>query len=1070
MSEHPESKPVEQAETENRTESAEGNTFWGKFTSKVWFPILTFLSGIIIRAFLVLSTDTGGVEVFRAQAAQAFLANAANMKFAHIFAYYKINSCTPLLSYILYGVFGAFKFFQEKAALLGFTREKLEALGIRQDIWDRILGLFLKSPMILADLGIAILIYIIIRRKFDSIKLGTIAGALYLLMPPVVFAFFRRPETLSITLFLILLAVVIINGKNRFAAIFAAIPLSLALLNEINPLIMAGIMGWLILSQIKRKRFVTAALSPLAVVLLFILISAPFHSFTFQPPDAPPDDGRIPLDQLHQMNLKSSSNLTMTDVIYWDTFIESLAKPETPQMIKLQSYLSPGTVQFLLSHKPETPPDVAGVKQFVAEINQVLSRKDFYSPDLFDESYFTDEGKELLAKGINNLSDNQTRRLNKIILESLYPMVLVKSPIPLPEDQMKLFPFRLIYENTYRYTQYNSNSAFNIWSLYSIKLPDSAPSFIGVPKFTAGLILTIAVMILLFALYIRSRKTDIEADCLYFTLFFLTQFMLPTRCFDYAVISIFPFLAVLFFSDFRARLLTYGFGVTAWVNLYLIERFDVSPEAFTTVPAFMKLFSLINILMFAGAVAWYWVRSGEESPEEAGLKLKNRILTFSPALRKVSDWFLVPANQQFVMVLFVAFIIRIWRLGIPDTTNFDEKYYTPMARDYFYGIKDPVEGASHPPLSTYIIGIGIGLLGDNVIGWRIMSLIFSMLMLTVLYYFAREVFKNHAPALIATSLLAFDFMHFVHSRLGMLDIYSSFFNLCSYYLLYLFITKGNNRYLWGLGATLALGAACKWTAAFTILGVGTILVAGKIAGMIFKEKFTYGENLRKVNILKLIAILAIIPFVVQILVFLPLLGNVKAVGNKLQELTKYHENLVGEDEIASPWWSWIFVINPITYTRVTVGAPKSQQVSDFEIIRLKEQNAVEQTAVTGMGNPIAWWFSIPAIIACFIIAYRRKDLGGVYAAMPFIFQYFPWAFIKRITYIFYMIDIVPYMCLALAYVLYAIYAKGKIGRVLVYSYMGLIVAAFVFFYPVLTALSVSPAIYRLYKIFNFWKF
>jgi predicted membrane-bound dolichyl-phosphate-mannose-protein mannosyltransferase len=924
--------------------------------------------------------------------------------------------------------------------------------------------------MILADLGIALIIYFYVKKKYESVRLGTIAGSLYLLLPPVIFAIFRRPETISITVFLVLLAVLLIEKKRWIFPVLSAIFLSLALLNELNPYLALGVAGWLIISQIRQKRFVMAAVTPLVLIAAFLLISAPFHSFTFQPPAAPADDGKMPLQQLRQMDLQSSFEFSLTDVLYWDTFLESLKNAETPQTAKIKESLSPVTRAFLDSRKADEPPDVAGVKQLAADINLLLDRKDFYSPEIFDDSYLTDEGRELLAKGINNLSSRDTRRFNKLLFESLYPMIILKSPLPMAESELKFYPFILINKNIYRYTRYNSNSAFNIWTLHAIKVPDMEPALFNISKYSMGIILTLLAVVFLLVFYARRKQQGLEQNCLFFMMLFLSLYMLPTRGFDYSIIAVFPFLAVLFFSDYRARVLMYGFALTSWANLYLYEHFDLSPDAFTTIPGLVKLFSLLNIAMFLGSLVWYYLSAKEEDSTQAGNNLRDRLFEKVPFLHKAQEWFLVPSNQQFVLVLFVAFILRVWRLGIPETTNFDEKYYAPMARDYFYGVKDPIEGASHPPLSTYIIGIGIGLLGDNVMGWRIMSLIFSMLMLVVVYNFGKALFNNPAPALIATTLLAFDFMHFVHSRLGMLDVYSSFFNLCSYYLLYLFIINGKNRYLWGLGITLALGAACKWTAAFTILGVGTMLIAGKIGGMIFKDKFTFGENLRKVNILKVIAILVIIPFVVQILVFLPLLGNVKAVGNKLHELTRYHENLVGEDEIASPWWSWIFVINPITYTRITVGDPKTQEVSDFHIKMLKEQNATEQAAVTGMGNPIVWWFSIPAFIACFIIGYRRKDFGGIYAAMPFIFQYFPWAFIKRITYIFYMIDIVPYMCLAMAYVLFAVYMKGKKGRIFVYSYMSLVIASFVFYYPVLTALSVSPALYKLYKLFNFWRF
>lgn len=89
------------------------------------------------------------------------LANAANMQFAHIFVYYKINSCTPLMTYLSYGVFGIFRFIQEKLIALKFPRKS------GTEFLEHCL-----NPQALADLGIALIIYFYVKKKFESIKLG----------------------------------------------------------------------------------------------------------------------------------------------------------------------------------------------------------------------------------------------------------------------------------------------------------------------------------------------------------------------------------------------------------------------------------------------------------------------------------------------------------------------------------------------------------------------------------------------------------------------------------------------------------------------------------------------------------------------------------------------------------------------------------------------------------------------------------------------------------------------------------------------------------------------------------
>lgn len=654
----------------------------------------------------------------------------------------------------------------------------------------------------------------------------------------------------------------------------------------------------------------------------------------------------------------------------------------------------------------------------------------------------------------SNLPQNITKRMSQ----------------PIPNNLTKFYPFAMIYHNHHRYAENTTNGMFNIWALYGFNQKDNDILVFGIQKYMAGFILWGIGMLALAVFWILRRKSAFFDDCLFFTAAFLMLLFLHTRVYDYMAILVLPLLVMIFFTDFRARLLFYGAALSAWTNLYIIKYFDFSLDAYTTIPGFIRLIVLINFLLAAGAFIYYAISCKEDNPAENGDNLKTLLLSNSTLLTKCQNWLMIPENQQLLILLFVSFIIRAWRLGIPDGINFDEKYYTPIARDYFYGIKDPVHDASHPPMATYLIGIGIGLLGDNVFGWRIISLVFSLLMLIVVYYFAKALFKSHIPAMFAGALLSFDFLHFVHSRLGMLDMYSSFFNLLSYYLFYLYLDRGKEKYLWGLGGSLAMGLACKWTTLFTIAGIGAVFAASKILGWILKEKFTLAENLKSSNIFKTAAILLILPVVFQFIVYLPLLGNFKDVYYKIDSLMSYHKQLIGEDEISSPWWSWLFIINPIQYSRYTIGDPKIDEREGVRVVKLQELDAVEQAAVTGMGNPIVWWLSIPAFFFCLIYGFRSRNLGVVFACMPFVFQYLPWSFASRITYIFYMLDIIPYICLLIAFCLYTIYLKGRTGRIISYGYLTLVVLSFTAFYPLLSAWSLPPEFYMHYKIFEFWKF
>ena len=68
---------------------------------------------------------------------------------------------------------------------------------------------------------------------------------------------------------------------------------------------------------------------------------------------------------------------------------------------------------------------------------------------------------------------------------------------------------------------------------------------------------------------------------------------------------------------------------------------------------------------------------------------------------------------------------RAWGVGqavppwLPTQYLWDEKYFPAMANKYLQGV---YQFDLHPPLGKFIIAIGIALLGNEPLGWRIMPL------------------------------------------------------------------------------------------------------------------------------------------------------------------------------------------------------------------------------------------------------------------------------------------------------------------------------------------------------------
>ena len=1134
------------------------------------------------------------MEPLKTWAVHSFLANAPGFTFSHIPLYDRLYSCSPFYSYVSYFIFGLQTFFR----------------NVFPDLWsdpqqgERIFNLFLRSPAILADLGIALIIFYVLKGKLKDTNKAICGSALYFWLPPLIFAEMGRPFVLPVSVLFLLSAVVLSEKRGWIRAVITGLLLSLCFLTDLNLLLMLAVVLW--------------------VVVTYFIPGSRTASASGRNDATKISKGQGPLatQQETTSGSRTASASGRNDAT-------KISKGQGP--LATQQETTSGS---RVAHAP-------GGKMSIADLKGTESP---CCPEKYRGKRVLEgiivlivmvAGFFLISAPLHNFTFKPPQP--PVNISGMPDKIQEGLLQPLPSSDARFYPFAMIFGNQGRFYNSTSVSAFNIWALKGIGLPDNGYLlFVGNKGITPGMaggIVSFIMIIILAAvlamgkwrqegkpqlqaapteekLEVGTRKQEGEppnvgvvsrprpgesqsgdcsyrgeresqsgdcsyreeresqsgdcsykgegesqsgdcsykgeeesqsgdcsyrgeresqsgdcsykgeresqsgdcsyrgeeesqsGDCsyrgeresqlqtvpayFYFALVFFILFLFPTGGHDFSILAVFPFLILIFFTDIRARILFYGVAATCWINLFFSDHLDLSPHAFTTVPAIIRLLSGINILLFMLGMIFFLMTGEEERLEiddkqdclsyrcknsrTGAEKFEARLFEILPSLKDIRDWFAQPGNLQIALVLLAAFILRMWRLGTPGEVNFDEEYYVPIAGDYFYGLNDTVFEASHPPFATYIIGIGIGLLGDNVFGWRIMSVFFSVMQIGVLYLFAKKLFKNHIPALFAGFLLTFDFLHFVHSRLGMLDIFSSFFNLLSYYLFYLYLEDDGDYYLWVTGVSLALGAACKWTSLFAIGGIIVIIASAWICSKIVRAKFPFADKLRSVNPLKVAVVLLIIPFLFQIFSFLPLLGSPGAAIEKMTDMMHYHENLAGKDEISSPWWSWLFVINPVQYVQTEEGPPEVISESGTTVVNHENRQILMKSAVTGMGNPLVWWLTIPAFIICIILSYRERNPGGVYACLPFIFQYLPWAFVNRITYLFYMTDVVPYICLMVAFCLYKLYETGRMCKIAVGIYLTSVAVSFFTFYPLLSAWFVRPEVYDKFRIFEFWNF
>ena len=157
-----------------------------------------------------------------------------------------------------------------------------------------------------------------------------------------------------------------------------------------------------------------------------------------------------------------------------------------------------------------------------------------------------------------------------------------------------------------------------------------------------------------------------------------------------------------------------------------------------------------------------------------------------------------------IVITAIAFVIRIVKLGQPDSIMFDETYYAKDAwsillqgyEGNWVGNADTVnqqfaqgdysalttggEWAVHPPIGKWLIGAGEWLFrqdngGPSSFGWRFASLIFGSLMIFMVIRLARRLSRSTLIGGLAGLLLTVDGLNFVMSRIALLDVFQAFF-------------------------------------------------------------------------------------------------------------------------------------------------------------------------------------------------------------------------------------------------------------------------------------------------------
>jgi dolichyl-phosphate-mannose-protein mannosyltransferase len=201
--------------------------------------------------------------------------------------------------------------------------------------------------------------------------------------------------------------------------------------------------------------------------------------------------------------------------------------------------------------------------------------------------------------------------------------------------------------------------------------------------------------------------------------------------------------------------------------------------------------------------------------------------SFSPALqlgksayreriRQILRWFRSLEGKCICVIEASVLAVHLMFIGRPAAAVIlDEVYYVHDAKNLLYGLS--MNYPEHPPLGKLLIASGIFVFGDNPVGWRIISIIFSLAGIFIFYLICKKLTAKWFGAgvfvpLLAVFLLATENLSFVIGHIAMLDVFYVTFMLLGF-LFYL-----NGKYT-ACGIAMGLSLLCKESAVLGIMVV-----------------------------------------------------------------------------------------------------------------------------------------------------------------------------------------------------------------------------------------------------------
>lgn len=380
-----------------------------------------------------------------------------------------------------------------------------------------------------------------------------------------------------------------------------------------------------------------------------------------------------------------------------------------------------------------------------------------------------------------------------------------------------------------------------------------------------------------------------------------------------------------------------------------------------------------------------------------------------------------------------------------NSSYFDEVYFARTAYEYVNGLK--IYEWTHPPLGKIIQSIPIFITGNmSPFTYRFMGCLAGIILVGVMYLFGTVLFKKRKYGIYTALLMILDTFRFAHTRMGTVDSYLVLFITLSILFMYCFIINSKIRYLFLSGLFFGLSFSIKWTGLYS---------GGVLAVMYFYYLFK-NKKIKFDYIIYGSIFFVFIPIFLYCSVYFVFNNNlyktnsVKNIIKVNREMYLYHSRLTDTHIFSSKWYSWPISYRPVWYHQVDI-----------------DENY--QETISGVGNIIIWYTSILGVVYLLLISILKRDKKAMFLLLCIGSLLVPYAFIKRIMYLYHFFPILPFFFMASIYFIKELEDRCDFKKIFP-IYLLLSTIFFIVYYPVVSGVKIDKNYTDSLEIYESWYF